>query len=140
MIKRGINVHDFLEGHGIRCLPVRQARDPRPPNTIYGGRTVARMLRRLGPVRTGLVVSCIMASRAPALYGDVLYAVSLFIGAHRPGADPAALRSEFAALDLDQLRRRAQRLSLGQGGPMAAKAKALATLIASELLAKDAAA
>lgn len=139
MRKRGINVHTFLEGYGVRCQPVRYARDPRPPNIVYGGRLIARMLRRLGPDRTGLVVSCVLASNRSALLGDVLWAVSLFIAVHRPASSLVDLKREFSAIDLVQLRGRAHALSIGAGGSMSSKSRSLATLIAIELLEKQAA-
>ncbi|MCR5859711.1 hypothetical protein [Mesorhizobium sp. J428] len=139
MNRRKPNIHRFLEGHGIRCLPTRQATEPRPRNVIYGGRLVGRMIRRQGEQHTGRVIAAVIASNPSALYGDVLFAVSLFITAHRPDAQVADLRREFAAIDVLALRAAAQHLAHGRGGVIAARARALALLIASTLLTKEAA-
>lgn len=101
MRTRGINVHRYCEGFGIKVRPVSQAVEQRPLNTIYGGRIIARMLRRMGPDHTGLVLMCIQASDPACLYGDTLYAVSRFIRAHRNDrARRAATIIEFRAVGL----------------------------------------
>lgn len=140
MRQRGVNVHQFCEGYGIRVRPVHQARDPRPPNTIYGGRVVARMLRRSGPDHTALVLQCAQASAPACLYGDALFAVSQFLKAHGStlGSRHDAVAA-FRSIDISQLRNRAQRLARGRGEHMARTSAALSVMIADALLGEEAA-
>lgn len=140
IIERGINVHRFCEGYGVKVRPIHQAKDPRPPNVIYGGRIIARMLRRKGPDHTGLVLLCIQASDPACLYGDVIFAVSQFLRAHtgdlggRQGAVGA-----FQTIDLARLRARAQRLARSEGEHMTRTTAALSIVIADAILGEEAA-
>ncbi len=130
---RGINVHRFAEGLGLRILPPSQAKEPRPPNVLYGGRTIARMLRKEGPVHTGLVLSCIQAADPTCFYGDTIWAVSRFLAAHEGTVPRVELLATFRGLDLSTLRERAKRAAAGKSRPMARRADALATMIWNSL-------
>lgn len=140
MIRRGINVHRFCEGFGIKVRPIHHAKEPRPPNVIYGGRIIARMLRRMGPEHTGLVLMCIQASNPACLYGDVIFAVSQFLRTHHSdmGGRQGAVGA-FQTIDLGRLRQRAQRLARSEGGHMTRTSAALSIVIAHSLLGEEAA-
>ncbi|TKT78404.1 hypothetical protein [Aquamicrobium sp. LC103] len=140
MINRGINTHRFCEGIGIRVMRTRHAREPRPPNVIYGGRIIARMLRRAGPDHTGLVLMCIKASDPACFYGDAIIAVSQFIKVHGTalGGRQVVVQA-FARLDLGQLRNRAQRLARADSAAMTKTSAALAVMIAHTILGEEAA-
>lgn len=140
IIKRGINVHRFCEGFGVKVLPNHQAKEPRPPNVIYGGRTIARMLRRKGPDHTGLVLLCIQASDPACLYGDVIFAVSQFLRTHTDvlGGRQGAIGA-FQTIDIARLRSRAQRLARSEGEHMTKSTAALSIVIADAILGEEAA-
>lgn len=140
IIKRGINVHRFCEGFGVKVLSNHQAKEPRPPNVIYGGRTIARMLRRKGPDHTGLVLLCIQASNPACLYGDVIFAVSQFLRTHTDvlGGRQGAIGA-FQTIDIARLRNRAQRLARSEGEHMTKSTAALSIIIADAILGEEAA-
>lgn len=129
------NVHRFLEGYGIRCHPIRRAKEPRPANVIYGGRTISRLLRGRGDEHTGLVLKCIQAADPECLYGDVVFAVSNVLRVHGAalGSRQEAVEA-FRCVDLAALRRRARVLARNDRDAMTNATAALAIKIADELL------
>jgi hypothetical protein len=137
---KGINVHRFCEGFGIRVRPIHHAKEPRPPNVIYGGRTIARMLRRKGPDHTGLVLMCIQASDPACLYGDTIRAVSEFLKVHHAatGGRQDAI-AHFRVMDIAELRTRAQRLARRDSEALSSTVAALAVLLANTIIGEDAA-
>lgn len=137
--RRGINVHRFLEGYGVRCRPVGALNWDRKPNTIYGGRTIARLLHNQGEDHTGLVVLCIQASNPTCFHGDTMFAVSRFLRTHRPAGERLSVVNEFRGIDIGKLRERAQRLAGSQDNPMARRRDILVGLIADRLTEEEAA-
>lgn len=130
MIKRqGINIHRLCQGLGIRVRPVSALKYSRAKNTIYGGRTIGRLMRSHGDDHVNLVLRCIQVSSPVAFYGDVILAVHRYIATHRPKEGPGTLLPDFRTIDLPKLRARARRLSLG----MTRQADALSILIANHL-------
>lgn len=129
------NVHRFLEGYGIRCHPIRRAKEPRPANVIYGGRTISRLLRGRGKEHTGLVLKCIQAANPASLYGDVVFAVSKVMRVHGDalGSRQDAVEA-FRKLDLVGLRSRARELARNDREAMTNAIAALAIKIADEPL------
>lgn len=128
------NVHRFLEGYGVRCRPIERAKEPRPANTIYGGRIIARMLRRNGEEHTGLVLMCAKAAGPDCLYGDVLFAVSEVLRTHGSRWDRRTAVDTFAHVDMRALRYRARSLARSDAGAMATTSGALAVLIANQII------
>ena len=116
---RGVNVHKFAEGFGIEILAPSVAKEPRPANVIYGGRVLARLLHRHGPDHAGQVLRCILASDPTCLQGDVIWAVSRFIGAHGATIGQREVVDRFRAIDLAGLREKSRRAAMGGGAPMA---------------------
>lgn len=132
---QGVNLHRFCEGYGIRVHPVRKSAKDHPPNVIYGGRIVARMLRDRGPDHTGLVLMCIQASNPRCLYGDVILAVSRFLTAHQADlGNRRAAVDAFSQTDLMVLRQRAAQLARGKHDAMTNLSAALSVIIANTLL------
>lgn len=134
----GINVHRFLEGYGIEVLPYTEARGwkDRPANVIYGGRTVARLMRK-DIDRAGLVIRCIQVS-SPVCFDDVvIWSVWQFISAHFAHRRPDEAISRFRAIDLHSIKKRAQRLSRGSYGRMSKTWPLLSGLIADAIIEKD---
>ncbi len=135
----GINVYRFLEGYGVRILPYAEKRAPRPANVLYGGRTVARLLRKDAD-RTGLTVRCIQASD-PACFDSVyLIAVYRFLQVHFAHREAREAISAFSLINLPLTRQRAQRLCQGEGGSLAKMTAALALELAHQILTEDKAA
>lgn len=131
----GINVHRFLEGYGIEVLPYTDARGwkDRPANTIYGGRTVGRLMRK-DIDRTGTVIRCIQVSN-PMCFEDVMiWSVWQFIGAHFAHRKPADAIDAFRSIDVAVIKKRAQRLTVGSYGRMTKTWPAIATLLASVII------
>jgi hypothetical protein len=132
----GINVHRFLEGYGVKVLPYRLKRDPRPANVVYGGRQVARLLRR-DIDRTGLTVRCIQASN-PVCFEDIyLLSVYQFLDVHLPQSAPRDAISAFSDIDIATLKHNALRLSRGEGGALAKSTAAISMEFARAILLKD---
>lgn len=134
MTRSSVNVHRFCEGYGIRVRPIRRAREPRPANTIYGGRIVARMLRGRGEDHAGLVLMCAKAAGADCLYGDVLFAVSEVLRIHGARWDRRTAVETFGHVDMRALRYQARMLARTDAGAMTAVSAALAILIASQIV------
>jgi hypothetical protein len=137
--ENGVNLHRFCEGLGIRVRPIAALKYRREPNTIYGGRMLARLLKQKGEDHTYIVLRCIQVSNRDCFFGDVIWAMHRFIHAHRPQTDALTLANEFRLIDIGAIRLRAQRLALGRVDAMTKKADALATLIADKLEKEDAA-
>lgn len=132
----GINVHKFLEGYGIKVLPYRESRMPRPANVVYGGRQISRLMRK-DIDRTGQTIRCIQASNPRCLDDATIWSVWCFIGAHYPqGAPPSAIKA-FSGVDVASIRRRAQRLIIGDGGRMTKMAVAISILLADEIIGNE---
>jgi hypothetical protein len=127
--QHGINVHKVCQGLGIRVRPVSTLKYDRQKNTIYGGRTIGRLIRSHGEDHVTLVLRCIQVSSPDAFFGDVILAVHRYIAIHRAKEAPASLLVDFRHLDLPMMRQRARRLSQG----MTRQADALSILIANQL-------
>lgn len=125
----GINVHRLCQGLGIRVRPVSTLKFSRAKNTIYGGRTIGRLVRGHGEDHVNLVLRCIQVSSPDAFFGDVILAVHRYIATHRAKDGPGTLLADFRTLDLATMRVRARRLSYG----MTKQADALSILIANQL-------
>jgi hypothetical protein len=135
----GINVHRFLEGYGVRVLPYHMKRDPRPANVVYGGREVARLMRK-DVDRTGVVIRCIQASN-PVCFDDVyLWSVWRFLTVHFSQSQPREAIAAFGCVDIAQLKERAQRLCIGEGGALTKTTAAISLEFAREILTRDKAA
>lgn len=139
--QNGINVHRFLEGFGVKIRPYCEARTgkDRPPNVVFGGRTLARLMRK-DIEMAGLVVRCIQASDATCFDDVVIWSVWCFIGAHMAHKKPQHAVNAFSLIDLGSIKRRAQCLTTGDSGRMAKTASAIATLLADAIIPKDEAA
>jgi hypothetical protein len=137
----GINVHRFLEGYGVKVLPYRDARGwkDRPANVVYGGRTVARLMRK-DMDRTGLVVRCIQSSNPTCFDDVVILSVWHFIHAHLASSQPSEAIRRFGRIDLAQIKKRAHRLSNGTSGRMGKTWEKIGTLLADAMIEKDEAA
>ncbi|MBX9455869.1 MAG: hypothetical protein KL863_07490 [Rhizobium sp.] len=134
----GSNFRHLLEEFGIRVQPYREARSPRPANVIYGGRTICRLMRS-DVERCRTTIGAIQ-SADPTCFGDqVVLAVWQLVGAHLADRPRHEVRAMFASLDLAAIQRRAQFLATGKHGRMGKTVEKLATLIADQLLEKDAA-
>jgi hypothetical protein len=135
----GINVHRFLEGYGVKVLPYHLKRDPRPANVVYGGREVARLMRR-DIDRTGLVVRCIQASN-PVCFEDIyLWSVFRFLAIHFPHSPARDVVAGFSGIDIAKIRQTAQRLSVGEGGALTKSAVVISIELARAIILKDKAA
>jgi len=137
----GINLHRWLEGYGIDVLPYEQGRsgDARPANVIYGGRTVARLMRK-DMDRAGTVIRCIQVSNPKCFEDVIIWAVWCFITAHfahRPAQDAI---NHFRAIDIAVIRKRAQRIVCGSYGRGAKTWTAIYALLADAIIEKDMAA
>ena len=131
----GINVHRFLEGYGVRVLPYHQKRAPRPANVIYGGREVARLMRK-DIERTGLVIRCIQASN-PVCFDDIyLWAIWRVLLVHFTTRRHSEAVAAFATIDIAELKKRAQRLAIGEGVALAKTSAAVSIEFAREILMK----
>lgn len=138
IITRGVNVHRFLEGYGVRVRPYREGRaaQDRPANVVYGGRTIARLLRH-DAERVGLVVRCIQASN-PRCFDDYsVLAVWQFVGAHFAHKPHREAICAFGEIDLARMRKRGQRLARGEYGRMGKTAEKISSLIADALIPED---
>lgn len=135
----GINVHRFLEGYGVKVLPYHLKRDPRPANVVYGGRQVARLMRK-DIDRTGLTVRCIQASN-PTCFEDIyLLSIYRFIGVHLPHSAAREAISAFSSIDIAAIKQDALRLSVGEGGALTKSTAAISMELARAILLKDKAA
>lgn len=135
----GINIHRFLEGYGIRVLPYHLKRDPRPKNVIYGGREVGRLMRK-DIERTGLTVRCIQIGN-PTCFDDIyLWSVWRVLAVHFSQSKPADAIEAFACVDLAEIRNRAQRLVIGQGGAITKTTAAISLELARDILTREQAA
>lgn len=135
----GINVHRFLEGYGVKVLPYHLKRDPRPANVVYGGREVARLMRK-GIDRTGITVRCIQASN-PICFDDIyLWSVWRFLAVHFPHIEAREAISAFSAVDVAEIKKAALRLSVGAGGSLTKQSDAIGIELARAILQKEQAA
>ena len=135
----GINVHRFLEGYGVKVLPYHLKRDPRPANVVYGGRYVARLMRR-DIDRTGLTVRCIQASN-PVCFEDIyLWSVYRVLAVHFPQSLPRDAINAFSGIDIAAIRQTALRLSLGEGGALTKSSAAISIELARAIILRDKAA
>lgn len=125
----GINIHKFCQGLGIRVRPVSALKYSRSANTIYGGRTIGRLIHSHGEDHVYRVLRCIQLSSPEAFYGDVILAVHRYIATHRAKDASGALYADFGTLSLSAIRERARRLSKG----MTRQADAVSLLIAHHL-------
>lgn len=134
----GINVHRFCEGFGVRVRPYREGRNAadRPANVVYGGRTVARLLRH-DENRVALMFRCIQNSNAHCFDDYIVLAVWQFLGAHAAEAAHRDVVTAFASIDLAKIRNRAQRLAKGQYGRMGKTVEKISSLIADALIPED---
>lgn len=128
------NIHRFCEGYGIRVRPIHRAREPRPANTIYGGRLLSRMVRNRGEDHAGLVLMCAKAAGPDCLYGDVLFAVSEVLRIHGARWDRPTAVETFSYVDMRALRFRARSLARSDAGAMSSTSTALAVLIANQII------
>lgn len=135
----GINIRRFLEGYGVKVQLYRESKTPRPANVVYGGRQIGRLIKK-DPDRTGLVVRCIQTSN-PTCFDDVtIWSVWCFLGAHFPQSSPMAAIKAFSRTDLADVKKRAQRLAIGDGGRLTKTAAAISILLAQDILTGDKAA
>lgn len=134
----GLNLHRYLEGFGIRVRPITEARGwkDRPANVVYGGRTIARLMKK-DTDRLGLVIRCIQASN-PSCFDDVVvWSVWRTVGAHFDPAKPRDAIEAFRAIDLHQIRKRARRLANGRQQSMEKSAAVISTLLADAMIPKE---
>ena len=132
----GINVHRFLEGYGVKVLPYHLKRDPRPANVVYGGREVARLMRK-DIDRTGITVRCIQASN-PVCFDDIyLWSIWRFLSVHFPHCEPRDAISAFSAVDVAKIKQAALRLSVGAGGALSKQTAAIGIELARAILQKE---
>lgn len=135
----GINVHRFLEGYGVKVLPYHLKRDPRPANVVYGGREVARLMRK-DIDRTGITVRCIQASN-PVCFDDIyLWSIWRFLSVHFPQSEARAAIGAFSAIDVAEIKKTALRLSVGAGGSLTKQSAAIGIELARAILQKEQAA
>ncbi len=135
----GINVHRFLEGYGVKVLPYHLKRDPRPANVVYGGREVARLMRK-DIDRTGLTVRCIQASN-PVCFDDIyLWSIWRFLSVHFPQNEARAAIGAFSAIDVAEIKKAALHLSVGAGGSLTKQSVAIGIELARAILQKEQAA
>lgn len=135
----GINVHRFLEGYGVKVLPYHLKRDPRPANVVYGGREVARLMRK-DIDRTGITVRCIQASN-PVCFDDIyLWSIWRFLSVHFPQGEARAAIGAFSAIDVAEIKKTALRLSVGAGGSLTKQSVAIGIELARAILQKEQAA
>jgi hypothetical protein len=139
IITRGVNVHRFLEGYGVRVRPYHESRTPRPANVVYGGRYFRRLIYKDAD-RCGLTVRCIQASN-PTCFDDIfVYSVWNLIGVHFSGNEARSAIKAFGRIDLAQIKKRAQRLAVGESGRLAKTATTISILLAQEIIEKEQAA
>jgi hypothetical protein len=138
IITRGINVHRFLEGHGIKVRPYAERRSPRPANTVYGGRTIARLLKK-DEERTRTVIRCIQVADPRCFDDVVIWSVWNFITAHYAHERRQVVVDLFRNIDLAEIQRRAARLASGDCARMGKTSEKIATLLADRILERDAA-
>lgn len=132
----GINVHRFLEGYGVKVLPYHLKRDPRPANVVYGGREVARLMRK-DIDRTGITIRCIQASN-PACFDDIyLWSIWRFLAVHFPQSEAREAIGAFSFIDVAEIKKAALRLSLGVGGSLAKQTAAIGIELARAILHKE---
>ncbi|MBB4402557.1 MULTISPECIES: hypothetical protein [Rhizobium/Agrobacterium group] len=135
----GINVHRFLEGYGVKVLPYHLKRDPRPANVVYGGREVARLMRK-DIDRTGITVRCIQASN-PVCFDDIyLWSIWRFLSVHFPQSEAREAIGAFSAIDVAEIKKTALRLSVGGGGSLTKQSVAIGIELARAILQKEQAA
>ena len=135
----GINVHRFLEGYGVKVLPYHLKRDPRPANVVYGGREVARLMRK-DIDRTGITVRCIQASN-PVCFDDIyLWSIWRFLSVHFPQSEARVAIGAFSAIDVAEIKKTALRLSVGVGGSLTKQSVAIGIELARAILQKEQAA
>ena len=114
----GINIRRFLEGYGVKVQLYRESKTPRPPNVVYGGRQIG-----------------------PTCFDDVtVWSVWCFLTAHFPQSAPTAAIEAFSRTDLADLKKRALRLTVGEGGRLTKTAAAISILLAQDILTGDKAA
>lgn len=137
--ENGINIRRFLEGYGVKVLLYRESKTPRPANVVYGGRQIGRLLRKDAD-RAALVIRCIQTSN-PTCFDDVtVWSVWCFLAAHFPQSAPTAAIQAFSRTDLADVKKRALRLAIGDGGRLTKTAAAISILLAQDILTGDKAA
>jgi hypothetical protein len=135
----GINIRRFLEGYGVKVHLYRESKTPRPANVVYGGRQIGRLIKK-DPDRAGLTIRCIQTSN-PSCFDDVtVWSVWCFLTAHFPHGSPTAAIKAFSRTDLADVKKRAQRLAIGEGGRLTKTASAISILLAQDILNGDEAA
>lgn len=128
----------MLEEFGVRIKPYHERRSPRPANVVYGGRTIARLMRK-DIERTRTVVMAIQASNPHCFEDDMVWSIWHFVSAHFAYAKRQDVVALFRGTDIAEIRKRAERLALGESGRMGKTSEKIATLLADRLLEKDAA-
>ena len=134
----GVNVYRFLEGFGVRVRPYREGRSgaDRPANVVYGGRTVARLIR-IDAARAALAVQCIQESN-PRCFDDYsILAVWQFLGAHAALERRRDVVRAFGGIDLAKIKKRALRLAKGEYGRMGKTSEKISSLIADALIPEE---
>lgn len=134
----GINVHRFLEGYGVKVLPYTEGRGwkDRPSNVVYGGRTIARLMRK-DMDRAGLVVRCIQVSNPTCFDDVVIWAVWRVIEAHFAHRNPQEAIYSFRSIDISEVKKRATRLCMGSYGRMSKTWPVIAALMADAIVEKE---
>jgi hypothetical protein len=131
-------VHRLLEEFGIRVKPYHERRSPRPANVVYGGRTIARLMRK-DMERSRTVIACIQVSNARCFDDVVIWSVWNFITAHYAYAKRQDVVTLFRGIDVGEVQKRAARLATGECARMGKTSEKIATLLADRLLEKEAA-
>ncbi len=135
----GINVFRFLEGYGVKVLPYHSKRDPRPANVVYGGREVARLMRK-DVERTGVMVRCIQASN-PTCFDDLsMWSTYRVLCVHFPHSEARDAIHAFSGIDIAEIKKTAHRLSIGVGGALTKQSAAISIELARAIFFKETAA
>lgn len=111
---RGPNIRRYLEGLGIRVLPISASRQERPNNVMYGRARVIGRLMRANEEQLTTALRCIQASNPRALHADIVLAVFDYIGAHMANAARTEAVIHFRAIDIGDIRERALTLARGK--------------------------
>lgn len=128
-----MNLHKFLDEFGVKVRPYKDARQPRPANVVYGGRTVVRLMKK-DVEQTRTVIMCIKASNPTCFDERIVWSVFRFITAHCRQHTRRDVIEMFKAVDLAAINERAQLLATGQSGRMGKTSEKLLTLLADRLL------
>lgn len=132
----GVNLHRFLQEYGVTVKPYHEARAPRPRNTVYGGRTISRLMRKdIEQCRT--VILCIQASNAACFEEGMIWSIWCFVHAHMAHRPRHEVVSMFRGIDIAEINRRAHRLVTGECARMGKTAEKISTLLADRLLERE---